>query len=76
MSITAKSLGIDKLDVADRLALMGELWDSVIADTENLPLSIELKSELDKRIEDAESSPDSGIPWEQVKMDTLARLKK
>jgi len=76
MGVTAKSLGIDKLDVSDRLALMGELWDSVATETEKLPLPVELKAELDRRIEDAEANPDSGVPWEQAKSDALARLKK
>ena len=75
MSVTAKSLGIDKLDVGNRLALIGELWDSVSSETESLPLSVELKAELDQRIEDAESNPDAGVSWNEVKEATLARLR-
>ena len=75
MSVTAKSLGIDKLDVGNRLALIGELWDSVSSETESLPLSVELKAELDQRIEEAESNPDAGVSWSEVKEATLARLR-
>ena len=75
MGVTAKSLGIDKLDVENRLSLIGELWDSVSAETESLPMSVELKAELDQRIEDAESNPDIGDSWNEMKEATLARLR-
>ena len=75
MGVTAKSLGIDKLDVENRLSLIGELWDSVSAETESLPMSVELKAELDQRIEDDESNPDIGNSWDEVKEATLARLR-
>lgn len=76
MSVTAKSLGIDKLDVANRLALIGELWDSVSAETEALPLSTQMKAELDNRIAEADTNPESGVSWDQAKNDAIARLRK
>ena len=76
MSVTAKSLGIDKLDVANRLALIGELWDSVSAETESLPMSSEMKAELDTRIAEADANPESGISWEKAKNEAATRLRK
>jgi putative addiction module component (TIGR02574 family) len=76
MGVTAKSLGIDKLPVEERLILIGELWDSVADETESLPLSFELKAELDRRLDAADKDPEAGVPWEEVKKDTLARLRK
>jgi len=76
MGVTAKSLGIDKLPVEERLLLIGELWDSVADETESLPLSFELKAELDRRLDAADKDPEAGVPWEEVKKDTLARLRK
>ena len=76
MGATAKSLGIDKLDVADRLSLIGELWDSVSAETEDFPLSVQMKTELDNRIAEADANPDSGVTWDQAKNDAIARLRK
>jgi len=32
MAVSAKSLGIDKLDVDDRLALVEEIWASIVVD--------------------------------------------
>lgn len=76
MSVTAKSLGIDKLDVENRLALIGELWDSVSSDTEEMPLSPEFKAELDRRVEDADANPSSAVDWDQAKNETMVRLRK
>jgi len=76
MNVTAKSLGIDKLDVANRLALIGELWDSVSAETETLPLSTQIKAELDSRIAEADANPDLGVSWDQERTDAIARLRK
>ena len=76
MGVTAKSLGIDKLDVENRLALIGELWDSVSSDTEALPLSPEFKAELDRRVEEADANPGIGTDWYHAKAEAMGRLKK
>ena len=76
MGISAKSLGIDKLNVEERLELMGEIWDSVSAETGDLCLSPALKEELDGRLEAAKDHPDASVPWEEVKRKTLERLSK
>lgn len=76
MGDTAKSLGIDKLSLANRLALIGELWDSVISETEAFPLPDGVKTELDRRIEQADCRSKSTISWGQIKKETLARLRK
>ena len=52
MAVTAKSLGIDKLDVDDRLALVEEIWASICADAERFPLSVSQRTELDRRVAD------------------------
>lgn len=67
MGVTVKSLGIENLDVEDRLALIGELWDSVASETESLPLPTELKNELDRRIEEADNNPEASLAWDDVK---------
>jgi putative addiction module component (TIGR02574 family) len=49
MGASAKSLGIDKLDVEDRLALVEEIWASIVADAEAFPLTPAHRQELDRR---------------------------
>ena len=41
MTVSAKSLGIDKLGVDDRLALVEEIWASIVADAKVFPLTPE-----------------------------------
>jgi hypothetical protein len=39
MNATLKSLGIDRLGIDERLALVEEIWDSIAADSGALPLT-------------------------------------
>ena len=74
MSATVKSLGIDRLGVEERLALVEEIWDSIVADTAALPLTEPQRAELERRIADDDANPDDVTPWEEVKASTLSRL--
>jgi len=76
MGISAKSLGIDKLDVEERLKLIGEIWDSVSEEAGDLSLSPEMKEELDKRLAAADANPEASVPWEDVKKRVLDRISK
>ena len=60
------------LPAADRLDVIEQLWESLAATPEALELSNGQRGELDRRIEEMESNPDAGIPWENVK----AELRK
>lgn len=76
MPVTMKELGIDRLDPQDRLALVGEIWDSLAADLEKLPLTEAQKQEVDLRLAAHQANPEAAIPWEQVEAEALARLRK
>ena len=76
MAISAKSLGIDKLDVEERLKLIGEIWDSVSEEAGDLSLSTEMKAELDKRLAAADANPEASVPWEDVKKRVMNRISK
>lgn len=56
-----------KLSVAERIQLVEDLWDSIAADPEGLPLTEAQKAELNRRLEEHESDPDSAIPWTEVR---------
>ena len=76
MPATVSSLGIDQLPREERLALVQEIWDT-IADEPQPPLLSEAQREdLARRVAEDDAAPDDGIPWEQVKARTLARLQK
>jgi putative addiction module component (TIGR02574 family) len=57
----------ENLSVAERLQLIGDLWESVSASPAALVLTPEQEEELDRRIDDFEKNPDDGIPWEEVR---------
>lgn len=73
MSPILKSFGIDRLDRDQRLVLVQEIWDSIAAEQTPALLTENQRRELERRLEDDETSPDDVIPWEQVKAQTLAR---
>ena len=75
MNATVKSLGIDQLGLEDRLALVGEIWDT-IADSAALPLTPAQRAELERRIADDDANPDDTIAWEEIRDASLARLEK
>jgi putative addiction module component (TIGR02574 family) len=66
-----------RLPVADRLQLVGDLWDSIAQDApdEAFPMTPELAAELDRRLAEADADPAGGIPWDQVRAEILDRYK-
>jgi putative addiction module component (TIGR02574 family) len=71
MPVTMKSLGIDQLSVDDRMLLLEEIWDSIAADPEVVPITDEQKADLQARLDAYADNPKAGSPWEEVK----ARLR-
>ncbi len=61
-----------KLSVAERIELAEAIWDTVAEEADAIPLSDELRTELDRRLADMEADPDAGSPWEEVR----ARLER
>ena len=62
---------IRELSIEQRLELVGEIWDSIIEETDPSELTDEQKTELDRRLAAHENNPKAGAPWAEVK----ARLK-
>jgi putative addiction module component (TIGR02574 family) len=76
MPATLQSLGIDRLSVAERLALVEEIWDSIATEVEAAPLSEAQRQEIDRRLSTHRANPRAAIPWEQVEAEALARLRQ
>jgi putative addiction module component (TIGR02574 family) len=76
LNASIKSLGIDRLSIEERLALVEEIWDSIAADSAAVSLTEAQRAELQKRIEEDDAHPDDLTSWEQVKASTLSRLGK
>jgi putative addiction module component (TIGR02574 family) len=73
MAVSAKTLGIDRLNVEDRLALVEEIWASICADAQTFPLTDVQRAELDRRVADDDTFPDDVVPWDEVKARARAR---
>ncbi|HEV2854858.1 MAG TPA: addiction module protein [Thermoanaerobaculia bacterium] len=56
-----------ELPVAERIRLVELIWESIAAVPEAVPVSDELKVELDRRLADFEADPEAGTPWEEVR---------
>ena len=76
MAVTIKSLGIDHLGIDEKLTLVEEIWDSISADSAEVPLTDAQRRELDRRIADHEANPDDVVSWSDVKASIADRLKK
>lgn len=71
MSPTLKTLGIDRMSVAERILLVEEIWDSITADEAEVPLTEAQRQDLQRRLAAYEANPKVGSSWEEVK----ARLR-
>ncbi len=68
--------GLDTLPLEDRIAVAEALWDSIVTETEQSPLTQAQQTELARRLADSDARPEAVTPWEVVKARALARAKK
>ncbi len=58
---------VAELTVAEKLQLIGQLWDEVLAHPDQIPVTEWQKRLLDQRHQEFLKNPDDGEPWEVVK---------
>jgi putative addiction module component (TIGR02574 family) len=58
---------ISQLSVGERIQLAEDLWDSILEQQDELPLSDAQKQELDRRLQRYQQDPTAGSTWEEVK---------
>ena len=75
MPATLQEMGIDRMTVAERLALLGQIWDTLTGPVAELPTATQA-TELDRRADDDDANPGDVVPWEQVKAEALARFTR
>ena len=56
-----------ELDVAERIQLAQDIWDSISRVPEPLDLTEEQKAELKRRIDSYRQNPSDSISWEDLK---------
>jgi putative addiction module component (TIGR02574 family) len=60
------TIDINALSSEERLRLLGELWESLSATPEAIPLTNAQREELDHRLDQLDRDGPAGIPWEEV----------
>ena len=60
------------LPIADRIQLVEDLWDSIAADQDALPLTFDQREELDRRLDAYESDGNNGRLVEEA----IAEIRK
>ena len=58
---------ITALSIDERIALVQAIWDSIAAETDQLPLTDPQKREFDRRIADLDANPENVLTWEEIK---------
>jgi putative addiction module component (TIGR02574 family) len=56
-----------QLTIAERIQLAEDIWDSVAAFPEAIPLTDAQKEELDRRLQAYAGNPNEGISWDELK---------
>jgi putative addiction module component (TIGR02574 family) len=74
MNGTVKSLGIDRLDLDERLKLVEEIWDLIGSKDEEIPLTNAQRVELEHRVAEDDARPANTVAWDDVKASALSRL--
>ena len=64
-----------ELPVVERLKLVEDIWDTIAAAPEALPLTEEDKRFIDDRLEACRRNPQAGAPWEEVYARITSRRK-
>lgn len=60
------AMDIARLTPEERLRLLDELWESLSATPEAIPLADAQRNELDRRLDELDREGLGGIPWEEV----------
>ena len=75
-TMRSTDLDISGLSVAERIQLAEDVWDSVAAETGDLPLTEAQAAELDRRLADLEREPNAGESWPVVRARIEQHLDK
>ena len=65
---------IKQLDIAERIQLVEDLWDSVATRSSNFPITEAQKAELDRRLAKRASEKPQGVSLDQIVQKLGVRL--
>lgn len=70
--MTVRLDDILRLSVPERVQLVEDIWDSIAASPDSLPVTDEQRQELDRRLAAHARDPSAARPWDAVR----ARLEQ
>jgi putative addiction module component (TIGR02574 family) len=76
MDLAATLAAINNLSVEDRIQLVQAIWDGIEAERVAPELTESQRHEIERRCAELDARPEIGIPWEEVKARTQARLRQ
>ena len=63
---------IRQMPLGQRIQLVEDIWDTMVAEDADFPLSSDQLTELDSRRAEMMADPSMGIPWAEAKARLLA----
>lgn len=63
-----------ELSISERIQIVEDIWDSIATEKNEVPLTDDLREELDLRLEAYHKNPEDGASWEGLK-DRLSRSR-
>jgi putative addiction module component (TIGR02574 family) len=76
MSVDALLEAAKKLNPADRIRLVEQVWDSVAEGEPTIELTTEQLAELNRRLDRLERDGPTGQDWQSLKSDLLRDYRK
>ena len=64
-----RKIDVSNLTVAERIILVEEIWDSIVAQEESFEVTEAQRKVLDLRLKSHQDSQESGTSWEELKSD-------
>ncbi len=60
---------IKNLDISEKILIVEDIWDSIVAKDEYPELTKEQYTELNRRIDSFHANPEQGRTWNEIKND-------
>jgi putative addiction module component (TIGR02574 family) len=67
---------VESWPIDDRVRFVRDVWDRLVEQGYEPELTDAMKAELDRRVEELDRDPGSGIPWEEARARVLGRIRR
>ena len=71
---TADSQNYLNLSIPERVLLVEDIWDSIVDESDDLPLTAPQKDELEQRLLDHKKNSQNNIQWDELKKYVFSKL--